>query len=105
MCVLMNSYCEITLFLSGVVHTDLKPENFIIVKGSIKLCDFGIAESLKRGHTSLLTDIPKGTPIYMSPETLNQWDTGAPGQDVKFKVFINFLFFCVCIRCRCCQIN
>jgi calcium-dependent protein kinase len=53
-----------------VVHADLKPENFVLVKtGSvrIKMVDFGLADTLKKRHfLSLLS----GSRFYLAPEVL-----------------------------------
>jgi len=54
----------------GVVHADLKPVNFILVRGVIKLIDFGIANSVEPDETSLIRDYQIGTINYMAPETL-----------------------------------
>ena len=67
------------------MHTDLKPENFVLVKGSLKLIDFGVAESLKRGLTSVFTDKKAGTPEYMSPEALTECNRG-PNDVTQYKV-------------------
>ena len=32
--------------LENVVHTDLKPANFVLVKGRLKIIDFGIAKAV-----------------------------------------------------------
>ncbi len=50
-----------------IVHTDLKPANFIFVRGSLKLIDFGIAKSLQSDTTNIHRDQYVGTLNYMSP--------------------------------------
>jgi serine/threonine-protein kinase TTK/MPS1 len=54
----------------GIVHADLKPVNFILVKNQIKLIDFGIASTLDPGGTSVIRDYQIGTINYMAPEAL-----------------------------------
>uniref|UniRef100_A0A7M6DQA5 Protein kinase domain-containing protein n=1 Tax=Clytia hemisphaerica TaxID=252671 RepID=A0A7M6DQA5_9CNID len=56
----------------GVIHRDIKGANILItVKGNIKLIDFGCAKelSISVGSTVLLKSV-KGTPYWMSPETV-----------------------------------
>lgn len=53
-----------------VVHSDLKPVNFITVAGRLKLIDFGIADAIDAGHTSVVKDSTIGTINYMAPEAL-----------------------------------
>ncbi|CAG8621503.1 2272_t:CDS:10, partial [Ambispora leptoticha] len=59
-----------TIHQENIVHTDLKPANFIIVGGSLKLIDFGIAKMIALDKTSVHTSSQIGTPNYMSPEAL-----------------------------------
>lgn len=54
----------------GIVHADLKPVNFILVRNEIKLIDFGIADSIDPGGTSIIRDYQIGTVNYMAPEAL-----------------------------------
>lgn len=54
----------------GIVHADLKPVNFILVKNEIKLIDFGIADAIDPGGTSIVRDYQIGTINYMAPEAL-----------------------------------
>lgn len=54
----------------GIVHADLKPVNFILVKNEIKLIDFGIADTVGPDVTSIIRDYQIGTINYMAPEAL-----------------------------------
>lgn len=54
----------------GIVHADLKPVNFILVRNQIKLIDFGIASAVDPGCTSVVKDYQIGTINYMAPESL-----------------------------------
>lgn len=54
----------------GIVHADLKPVNFILVKNEIKLIDFGIASAVEPEETSIIRDYQIGTINYMAPEAL-----------------------------------
>ncbi|KAG8876725.1 Dual-specificity kinase, spindle pole body (SPB) duplication and spindle checkpoint function [Tulasnella sp. 331] len=53
-----------------IVHTDLKPANFLLVKGSLKLIDFGIAKAIANDTTNISRDSQIGTVNYMSPEAI-----------------------------------
>lgn len=55
-----------------LVHTDLKPANFLLVKGRIKLIDFGIAQKIPLGTIHISRDVIVGTPNYMAPEAIQK---------------------------------
>ena len=54
-----------------IVHSDLKPANFVLVQGRLKLIDFGIANAIQTEMTvNVHRETQIGTPNYMSPESL-----------------------------------
>ena len=53
-----------------IVHCDLKPANFLLVKGTLKLIDFGISKTIMNDTTNIVRDSQVGTVNYMSPEAL-----------------------------------
>jgi serine/threonine-protein kinase TTK/MPS1 len=40
----------------NVVHTDLKPANFVLVKGKLKIIDFGIAKAIANDTVNIHRD-------------------------------------------------
>ena len=62
-----------------VVHSDLKPANFVLIQGTLKLIDFGIANAIQDDTVHVHREQQIGTPNYMAPETL--LDANAPRPD------------------------
>lgn len=63
--------CVSSIHKYDVVHSDLKPANFVSVHGRLKLIDFGIANAIQTDETvNVHRDTQVGTPNYMSPESL-----------------------------------
>jgi serine/threonine-protein kinase TTK/MPS1 len=55
---------------AGIVHSDLKPANFLFVKGVLKIIDFGIANAVPEHTVNIYRESQIGTPNYMAPEAL-----------------------------------
>ncbi len=54
---------------NGIIHRDIKPQNFIITKdGSIKVTDFGIARNSNSAETRKIDGGIMGSVHYISPE-------------------------------------
>ena len=45
-----------TIHEARIVHSDLKPANFLVVEGQLKLIDFGIAKAIKNDTTSIVRE-------------------------------------------------
>ncbi|EFJ38576.1 hypothetical protein SELMODRAFT_70574, partial [Selaginella moellendorffii] len=57
-----------TIHEERIVHADLKPANFLLVQGALKLIDFGIAKAIQNDTTNIVRESQVGTLNYMSPE-------------------------------------
>jgi calcium-dependent protein kinase len=57
----------IHLHSKNIMHRDIKAENILLVKGKIKIIDFGFAIQFEEGEIFYRM---LGTPIYVSPEML-----------------------------------
>ena len=52
----------------NIIHADIKPGNYLLVAGELKLIDFGLAMELVPGYEYVLKKNIMGTKEYMSPE-------------------------------------
>ena len=82
-----------TIHQNRIVHSDLKPANFLCVKGVLKLIDFGIAKPLQNGPEQgpkTRTGLVIGTVQYMAPEQLRSDQPVGPAADLYA---VGILFF------------
>ena len=66
----------------------MKPANFLLVAGRLKLIDFGIASAVMSDKTSVMIDNQMGTFNFMSPESiqdLSGTQSGKPSIKISFK--------------------
>jgi len=71
----------LVLHKARIVHLDLKPANFVLVEGRVKIIDFGIAKKVLNDTMHAKIDDIAGTILYMAPETLR--DTSGRGAPHK----------------------
>ena len=65
----------------------MKPANFLLVAGRLKLIDFGIASAVMSDKTSVMIDNQMGTFNFMSPESIQDLN---PPQSGKVRIKISF---------------
>jgi hypothetical protein len=64
-------------FQHGLQHCDIKPQNFLLVYGHIKIADFGLVRPVKGGKASVTGVV---TPLYAAPEMFEGWASTSSDQ-------------------------
>ena len=68
---------------AGIVHSDLKPANFLFVRGILHIIDFGIANAVPDHTANIYRESQIGTPNYMAPEALVEVNQTFPGLPIS----------------------
>ncbi len=71
-----------------VVHRDIKPENLMLLKGHIKVADFGLARIADSNSENLKATHVVGSPLYMAPET---WEGMPVPKSDQYSLAITYL--------------
>lgn len=71
--------CVQAVHEAGIVHSDLKPANFLFIRGILKIIDFGIANAVPDHTANIYRESQIGTPNYMAPEALVEVSQTFPG--------------------------
>lgn len=78
--------CVQSVHQFDIVHSDLKPANFLLLQGKLKLIDFGISNAIADDTVNVHREQHIGTPNYMSPEALLDSNAGNAQPSVTGKV-------------------
>jgi serine/threonine protein kinase len=55
-------------FEHGMVHRDIKPQNLMVTKGKVKICDLGLSKDVRNDIDVTMTGQINCSPAYASPE-------------------------------------
>lgn len=75
--------CVAAVHALNILHTDLKPANFLVLNGRLKLIDFGISNTIADDTVNVHREQHVGTPNYMSPEALIDTNSHGAGEGLE----------------------
>src|SRR5690606_7606794 len=62
----------------GIIHRDIKPSNILFTEDrDVRVADFSIARITRPDATSTQLEGLMGSPLYMSPEQINEWEVNS----------------------------
>lgn len=91
---LMNMFSHLiktfsALQLRNMTHRDIKPQNIMMVNGTLKICDFGNAKLLKKEGGLIIQKI-RGSELFLSPIAFKGLHSGM--QSIKHNTFKSDVF-------------
>jgi serine/threonine protein kinase len=75
------------LHAEGIHHRDIKPANILLLKGHVKVADFGLVRPLREAD-SIVNATFCGTPTYMPPEV---WENKISAHSDQWSLAVSYL--------------
>ena len=82
----------------NIIHMDIKPPNFILIKGQLKVIDLGCAEEIPPGQDFVLSNSSKGTEGYMAPECFVTYKNKLFQYSTRYQKYSLLIYLCQRLR-------